>query len=473
MKIPWNIWKVLQSNTNNYIVIVITFNTTNIVFVLFRVLLLLLFKSPLSSQKKCIIMSSSKVFLKTTTTIKTTRTTPRRQRRQRRKISSSSFKNNNNNTHNNNNMESILHEHEITDIFLDQFGVLHDGKNAFPEAIECLRRIHHKYPDVRVHVLSNSSRRRTSTLRKLKRMGFEDEWFQSAMTSGEVCHKFIEKDILNTCANSSSSSSSFTFLHLNWGERGAVSLPSGCVLPQSKEEAIEKTTHIVASGCESMSVPGTTLGSYDRQVQNIQRLTHEEIKEVLTGIAKRCEENGDLPPKMLLANPDFVTVNGDALEVMPGTISLWYRDILNEVFQKKGEVSGGGAFNADEYVVKLGKPAPIIYTTLCEEISGRSRSRNNEHSDDEKEEKNAQTFFSKCLCVGDSLEHDIKGAQSVNAKSCFIVETGIHAEELDFSSSSASGGDGDESEFEAALEAMCEKYKVASPTCTIAKFSWN
>ena len=373
-------------------------------------------------------------------------------------------------------METILHEHEITDIFLDQFGVLHDGKNAFPEAIECLRRIHHKYPDVRVHVLSNSSRRRTSTLRKLKRMGFEDEWFQSAMTSGEVCHKFIEKDILNTCANSSSSS--FTFLHLNWGERGAVSLPSGCVLPQSKEEAIEKTTHIVASGCESMSVPGTTLGSYDRQVQNIQRLTHEEIKEVLTGIARRCEENGALPPKMLLANPDFVTVNGDALEVMPGTISLWYRDILNEVFQKKGEVSGGGAFNADEYVVKLGKPAPIIYTMLCEEISGRSRSRNNEHSDDEKEEKekeekNAQTFFSKCLCVGDSLEHDIKGAQSVNAKSCFIVETGIHAEELDFSSSSASGGDGDESEFEAALKAMCEKYKVASPTCTIAKFSWN
>ena len=426
-------------------------------------------------KKKCIIMSSSKSF--PTTTIKTTRTTPRRQRRQGRKISSSTFNNNNNNTNNNNNnMESILHEHEITDIFLDQFGVLHDGKNAFPEAIECLRRIHHKYPDVRVHVLSNSSRRRTSTLRKLKRMGFEDEWFQSAMTSGEVCHKFIEKVVLNTCANSSSSS--FTFLHLNWGERGAVSLPSGCVLPQSKEEAIEKTTHIVASGCESMSVPGTTLGSYDRQVQNIQRLTHEEIKEVLTGIAKRCEENGDLPPKMLLANPDFVTVNGDALEVMPGTISLWYRDILNEVFQKKGEVSGGGAFNADEYVVKLGKPAPIIYTTLCEEISGRSRSRINEHSDDEKEEKeeeekNAKTFFSKCLCVGDSLEHDIKGAQSVNAKSCFIVETGIHAEELDFSSSSASGGDGDESEFEAALEAMCEKYKVASPTCTIAKFSWN
>ena len=72
---------------------------------------------------------------------------------------------------------------------------------------------------------------------------------------------------------------------------------------QSKEEAIEKTTHIVASGCESMSVPGTTLGSYDRQVQNIQRLTHEEIKEVLTGIARRCEENGDLPPKMLLEKP--------------------------------------------------------------------------------------------------------------------------------------------------------------------------
>jgi len=358
---------------------------------------------------------------------------------------------------------------EISDIFLDQFGVLHDGKNPFPEAIECVRRIHETFPSIRVHVLSNSSRRRSSTLNKLKRMGFEEKWFCSTMTSGEVCHRLIEENIMS----SSSSSSSYVFLHLNWGERGAVSLPSQCVLATSKEEAVAKTTHIVASGCESMSVPGTTLGSYDRRVQTIQRLSHEEIKEVLTGIARRCEQNKTEPPKMLLANPDFVTVNGDALEVMPGTISLWYRDILNEVFQKKGEVSGGGAFNADEYVVKLGKPAPIIYTTLCEEISGRSRSRNNEHSDDEKEGKNAQTFFSKCLCVGDSLEHDIKGAQSVNAKSCFIVETGIHAEELDFSSSSASGGDGDESEFEAALEAMCEKYKVASPTCTIAKFSWN
>jgi len=310
-------------------------------------------------------------------------------------------------------METILREHDVRDIFLDQFGVLHDGKNAFPEAMECLRRIHHKYPDVRVHVISNSSRRQSSTLRKLKRMGFEDEWFQSAMTSGEVCHRCIESDILNT-SYTNRSSSSFTFLHLNWGERGAVSLPSGCVLPQSKEEAIEKTTHIVASGCESMSVPGTTLGSYDRRVQNIQRLTHEEITEVLTGIARRCEENGALPPKMLLANPDFVTVNGDALEVMPGTISLWYRDILNEVLKKKGEVSGGGAFNADEYVVKLGKPAPIIYTTLCEEISGRSRSRNNEHSADEKEEKeaeekNAQTFFSKCYSI---IERRLRGSES-------------------------------------------------------------
>ena len=76
---------------------------------------------------------------------------------------------------------------------------------------------------------------------------------------------------------------------------------------------------------------------------------------------------------------------------------------MNEVFQKRGEVSGGGAFNADEYVVKLGKPAPIIYTTLCEEISGRSRSRNNEHSDDEKEGKKMHKRFSLNVCASGIL----------------------------------------------------------------------
>jgi ribonucleotide monophosphatase NagD (HAD superfamily) len=369
-------------------------------------------------------------------------------------------------TNNIDNMEQLLRRLNVEDIFLDQFGVLHDGKNPFPEAIECLRRIHEEFPQVRVHIISNSSRRRSSTLRKLKRMGFEEEWFYSAMTSGEVCHRYIEEEILSdatehpSSSSSSSSSSSFTFLHLNWGERGAVTLPSGCVLPQSKEEAIEKTTHIVASGCESMSIPGTTIGSYDRQVQNIARLTHEEIKEVLTGIAKRCRQSGAAPPKMMLANPDYVTVNGDKLEVMPGTISLWYKDILNETYKESS-----GAFSADEYVVKLGKPAPIIYTTLCKEISENS-SKNEEAKEDAK-----NFFFSKCLCVGDSLEHDIKGAQSVDAKSCFIVETGIHAEEFNFSSF-ASGGEGNEG-VEPALASMCKKYNVAPPTCTIAKFSWN
>jgi len=361
-------------------------------------------------------------------------------------------------TNNIDNMEQLLRRLNVEDIFLDQFGVLHDGKNPFPEAIECLRRIHEVFPQVRVHIISNSSRRRSSTLRKLKRMGFEEEWFYSAMTSGEVCHRYIEEEILSNATEHTSSS--FTFLHLNWGERGAVTLPSGCVLPQSKEEAIEKTTHIVASGCESMSIPGTTLGSYDREVQNIARLTHEEIKEVLTGIAKRCRQSGAAPPKMMLANPDYVTVNGDKLEVMPGTISLWYKDILNETYKESS-----GAFSADEYVVKLGKPAPIIYTTLCKELSENS-SKNEEAKEDA-----TNFFFSKCLCVGDSLEHDIKGAQSVDAKSCFIVETGIHAEEFNFSSL-ASGGEGNEG-VEPALASMCKKYNVAPPTCTIAKFSWK
>lgn len=60
-------------------------------------------------------------------------------------------------------------------MLLDQFGVLHDGKKAYPSAIEAVRKMH--AAGLRVLIISNSSRRSGGTLAKLARMGFDESWF--------------------------------------------------------------------------------------------------------------------------------------------------------------------------------------------------------------------------------------------------------------------------------------------------------
>ena len=50
----------------------------------------------------------------------------------------------------------------------------------------------------------------------------------------------------------------------------------------------------------------------------------EDMQELLAAAAKR-----QLP--LLVANPDFVTVDGDELRVMPGTFGGWYAEMGGDV----------------------------------------------------------------------------------------------------------------------------------------------
>mmetsp|Transcript_24180 Transcript_24180/g.75990 ORF Transcript_24180/g.75990 Transcript_24180/m.75990 type:complete len:259 (-) Transcript_24180:179-955(-) len=73
---------------------------------------------------------------------------------------------------------------------LDQFGVLHDGRVAYPCAIEAVRELH--AAGKKVLIISNSSRRSSTTLEKLRPMGFDPSWFAGAITSGEITHRYLE-----------------------------------------------------------------------------------------------------------------------------------------------------------------------------------------------------------------------------------------------------------------------------------------
>eukprot|EP00878_Enallax_costatus_P030388 GHUV01033081.1.p1 GENE.GHUV01033081.1~~GHUV01033081.1.p1 ORF type:complete len:137 (+),score=25.30 GHUV01033081.1:410-820(+) len=60
-------------------------------------------------------------------------------------------------------------------VLLDQFGVLHDGKQPYPHAIAAVQRLHEA--GKQIIVLSNSSRRSGGTIKKLAKLGFKAEWF--------------------------------------------------------------------------------------------------------------------------------------------------------------------------------------------------------------------------------------------------------------------------------------------------------
>ena len=69
-------------------------------------------------------------------------------------------------------------------IVLDQWGVLHDGSEPYPGALECLARF--KTAGPRLAVLSNSGKRAAPNAARIGAMGFDASLFEVVMTSGEA-----------------------------------------------------------------------------------------------------------------------------------------------------------------------------------------------------------------------------------------------------------------------------------------------
>ena len=300
-------------------------------------------------------------------------------------------------------------------ILLDQFGVLHDGVDPYPQSIEATRHLAVSQKR-RVVLLSNSSRRAVHALDKLSSMGFKREWFYGAVTSGEVAHRLLEarkrrseeEGDGNGNGNGAGREQEAVVLdeqgapldvsllgnkcfHVTWGAshdgaRGAVSVDGlGLELVSSPSEA----DFILAHGTEAI---GGSEGSSPVEL--------EALKETLERAGR---ENGKSVP-LLCANPDIVTVNGAAgLVAMPGTLARWYAE-------------AGGR------VVLLGKPGPAIYAAAALLLGEEGVSK----------PTSGQRF--PLLAIGDSLEHDIAGASGApfpaeGVESLFIGG-GIHAATL-------------------------------------------
>ncbi|CAA6660287.1 unnamed protein product [Spirodela intermedia] len=247
--------------------------------------------------------------------------------------------------------------------FLDQFGVLHDGKRPYPGAVSTLEKLAGN--GARMVIISNSSRRASTTMEKVNSLGFDASLFVGAITSGELTHQFLRRR-----DDPWFSSLGRSCIHMTWGDRGAISLEGlGLEVVNNSDDA----DFILAHGTEAIGLPSGDALPMD--LPDLERILEDSAKK---GIP------------MVVANPDYVTVEARALRVMPGTLGAKYEKLGGEVRW-------------------MGKPDKLIYETAMA-MAGVGAAGD-------------------CIAVGDSLHHDIKGANAAGMESVFVTG-GIHADEL-------------------------------------------
>jgi HAD superfamily hydrolase (TIGR01459 family) len=270
---------------------------------------------------------------------------------------------------------------------LDQFGVLHNGLHALDGAIETVEYLYGKKK--KLIILSNTSAPSSNAITKLAKLGFRNEWFVGAVTSGEEASRYIRNEYGNN-------DSVTKVLFLTW-DATVSDNPRLTASPQAfldrccnvqVTDSVADASVVILHGSEvwyrGEAAPQESLGSF------IDDGGLEIIDPLLTEFRAL-----DLP--MVCANPDrtVVTPSGGTA-YMPGLIAQRYIDM------------GGNCRS-------FGKPNVQHFEACLEtlELSSDSARRKVAH-------------------VGDSLHHDVAGASAAGISSIFI-SSGIHANQLQVS----------------------------------------
>lgn len=189
---------------------------------------------------------------------------------------------------------------------LDQWGVLHDGTQPYPGAIECLRRLH--AAGKRIVVLSNSSKREAESVELMAGMGFDTAAIENFVSAGDEARKHLQQD-------------------RSWGNRCYAFTRGG---DRSLLEGIGLDFVDRVEDAEFLAVIGSDAP---------RRLLADYEDELRTGVAR------GLP--MICANPDTARFTPHGLTEGQGVLALRY------------EALGGK-------VLYHGKPHPPIYRTCLE-----------------------------------------------------------------------------------------------------------
>ena len=79
-------------------------------------------------------------------------------------------------------LSKILNKYDL--FIIDQWGVLHNGIMGYHNAIDCIKNL--TKSQKKLIIVSNSSKRKYSTINRLPKLGFDKEDFAEVLTSGEM-----------------------------------------------------------------------------------------------------------------------------------------------------------------------------------------------------------------------------------------------------------------------------------------------
>lgn len=196
---------------------------------------------------------------------------------------------------------------------LDQWGVLHDGTQPYPGAVECLEKLHATGKPVTV--LSNSSKRETENLELMANMGFDPAWLVRFVSAGEEARLALE-------ARADAFHAALGWRCYTFTRGGDRSLVDGIGL--GFVERVEDAEFLVVIGSDS---PRRNLASYEAELQ--------------AGIA--------LQMPMVCANPDLARITPHGLIEAQGLLARRYESLGGRVFYH-------------------GKPHPPIYRACLQAL---------------------------------------------------------------------------------------------------------
>ena len=198
---------------------------------------------------------------------------------------------------------------------LDLWGVIHDGVNAFPHAVDSLRRL--REAGKRTLLLSNVPRPNRAVQVMMRGMGIEDALYTDILTSGEAVRRALRNPP-----------------NLWWAELGqrvfhlgpARDLPVLEDLPLQRVADPDEADFVLNTGPDDHRNP-TDMA---------------EFEPVLQACLQRR-----LP--MICANPDLEVIRGGVRVLCAGALAMRYRAL------------GGD-------VQSLGKPDPAIYQPVLQQL---------------------------------------------------------------------------------------------------------
>jgi HAD superfamily hydrolase (TIGR01450 family) len=275
---------------------------------------------------------------------------------------------------------------------LDQFGVIHNGSKSLHGAVNCIETMVRE--NKKLAILSNTSSPSHVALGKLSKYGLRQDMFVGGLvSSGEECSKFVRGEY---CSGSAAQTKALWFTWKESEKQSPLEFLQCCENEGNKigvAECVTEADFILLHGSEVWRRQRElTEDSSTDPIQDLNFMYNQDFS-VIDPILKAAAQL-NLP--MVCANPDLVvTLQGGVKANMPGQIARRYETMRGRVTQ-------------------FGKPNPSHFIS-CVKNMGIST----EHS----------KHIPGVAHVGDSLEHDVVGANAAGIDSIFVIG-GIHAADL-------------------------------------------